>query len=222
MALFQVGRHSRLRSLQISLDRHLNHMRRRSRAVALSQNRPHEIEAEVGTLVINLANYWSAAARSYLVSCSLGAKTTTGRQVVSALPLNSEDDFLKVAIQARGRRNATPNAMGKWNRRDEPAWHDTSVIIDVAAAASLSNTASIQSAFGFGFSVFGHLPTFRNYFAHRGFQTRQAAMAFGPLYAIGTSAKPSEVMRYVRSGASSSVLESWIDEIQLTIDELCR
>lgn len=198
------------------MGRRIRSLDRRARAVASSADAGHEIEAEVGTIAIDLMNWWHNAARCYILSCAVGARSASGSMIRSALGLASEDEYLAAAITAKGRgpRGAI--------RRTEPDWKNPAVMIDLAKELKLTNEPDVARAFSFGFSSFGDLPVFRNYFAHRNRATRTRAMQLAPQYGTSAYAKPSDVLRSAPWGAASSVLEQWIAEIQLTLEFLCQ
>ena len=217
-------RYRRLSKLCISASKRLNRIERRAE-VAPSYQLPHkaahEIEAEVATLAIDLLNTWTNTIKWLYISCALGARSRVGTPISSSLAIPDANDAIGIAVQAE-RPWRTPNAKGGWDTRSEPTWHDPSVLGRVASAAKLSSAGDMTTAFSTGFRVFGHLPVFRNYFAHRNQETFEKAMNIAPDYGVGRNAKPSDVLRAHEGGGPSSVLATWAAELRFTIEYLCN
>jgi hypothetical protein len=114
-----------------------------------------------------------------------------------------------------------PNQAGLWEVRDEPPWHDPYWLTHLAQDEKFANHADIDAAFSTGYQVFSDLPVFRNYFAHRNQRTREAAMRLAPKYGVGTTLKPSEVLRAVAPSGTVSVLHEWVNQLDYTLEYLC-
>lgn len=216
-------RYARLSRLQSSTTRKLDRFAQGAMHLATSRPTalPAEIESSATALTIDLLNYWQNVARAYFVSCSLGALTVTGTPVWSRSFVATESVAVAVAIRAAGLRRQ-PRQDGTWHRRSEPTWASPDVLVSSAWSAHLTNASVIESAFQGGFDVFGDLPVFRNYFAHRNRETRAAAMQLAPKYGVGANEKPSSVLSQVPVGGGPSVLETWIGDIRTTVEYLCH
>jgi len=215
---------SRLATLSASSNKRLKRIAHRAQILSTNWRNleTRQLEAEIAFLCIDLLNTWTNASKYYLISALLGARLISGSQVRAgqASFFSNESDALGYIIQLF-RPRAAPSSTGEWDRRDEPTWHEPRVFREVAKAAALSNMAEIDSAFSTGYRVFMDLPVFRNYFAHRNLETRRAAMNLGPSYGVGTTQKPSEVLRHTPPGESLSVLEAWVNDLAFTLEFLC-
>ena len=132
-----------------------------------------------------------------------------------------ENDLIGIAVRAH-KPHASPKSTGVWDRRDEPAWHDTNVLLRACREIGSSNYTRIQQAVSIQSRVFVDLAVFRNYFAHRNSDTRRAAMRLGPNHGIGATAGPSSILLARPLTASRPVLLDWIDDVSLVVAYLCE
>jgi hypothetical protein len=173
----------------------------------------------VAYVAIEALNAWRLFARSFYLSCAIGAKTERKKGVTNTVPASA--DYLGLAV-IRYKKSAKPNAAGVWHRRDEPAWHDPNVVITVCANIGCSVQPGIEAAFSLRQNVFNDLPVFRNFFAHRNQGTAKAARDIAPRYALPSALPPSEILLSISPGASTPVIIDWLDELNITAEFICK
>lgn len=174
-------------------------------------------------VTIELLNTWALFARCFFLSCVIRPRRVNGGRVIAtAFSGNDFSDAIGVAM-ARHRQRRAPLPGGGWDRRDEPTWHDTAVLLSSCADLGCSNLAQIQAALSTGTAVFYHLPTFRNFFAHRNDSTAQSARNVAAFYSIPTAGRhPAEILRQRPHGRPFPILLEWIDDIDVTVELLCE
>lgn len=181
-----------------------------------------ESDVRVSYATINLLNCWANFVRNYYLSCALGTRTKGAVPVHCAIRFATVNDALGRAIQ-KFRPSATPKTSGEWDRRDEPAWHDSNTLLRLAEDPGLSNRYSIEAALSLGSRVFIDLPTMRNYFAHRNQSTYRAAVSIGANYGIPVRDRhPIEILLSRPLRRPQLLLYDWIDDIQTTVELLCE
>lgn len=214
-----------LRYLEVGAARALD---RATRPLAgISNNSfPESRERAVSFTAINLLNSWSNFQRTYFVSCLLGTKsplagTITSSESSSIPPLTPNQAIGKAVNHFRP--SATPKANGEWDSRDEPTWHDSNTLLQLAQVYSFSNLADIQTAFTFGFTAHKDLVVFRNYYGHKNKSTRTKAQSLASRYLISSNSHPSLILLSAPNAApNSSLIEMWKSELNQTISALCN
>lgn len=175
---------------------------------------------ECGNITINLLNTWSQFIRSYYLGCVFGSTSQKDGQITTSQEVYTVNDAIGNAI-AYHTPHKTPNAEGIWHRRDEPPWHDPNIFLRLATHYQFSNLTTVQASLSMQATVFHDLPVFRNFFAHRNQSTRDASEAIASRYGIHNIRMPSEILRKYAIRRPQSLIEDWIDEIDLTIEFLC-
>jgi hypothetical protein len=206
-----------LRTLRAALRRRLNRLEQRLKATASMNNSDRDMT--VAYVAIEALNAWSLFARSFYLSCAIGAKTERKKYITLTAPPTT--DHLGVAI-THYKKNATPNTAGQWHRRDEPAWHDPNVVMTVCANVGCSIQAGIEASFSLKQNVFNDLPVFRNFFAHRNEGTSRAASNITVRYALPSSLPPSEALLAVSPGTATPIMLDWLDELNITAEFICK
>ena len=206
----------RLRRLREMFNRRISRLDQRIRFVSASgANKDRDLVVSYAT--IEVLNAWNLFSRSFYLSCALGAQTERKRLItilITSDPLGSAITHIK--------SNARPNTFGVWNRRDEPAWHDPTVLMSVCQNLGCSNYCQIAQAFSLNLNVFKDLPVFRNFFAHRNEQTLRAAKNIAPRYMLQTYLSPTEILLSVSPRKTESVILEWFAEMLITADFLCK
>lgn len=178
-----------------------------------------ERDLAVAYVTIEALNAWVLFSRSFYLSCAIGARTERNRRAILATPLGT--DHLGAAI-SHYKKSAKPNSHGQWHRRDEPAWHDPNVLMTVCKNLGCSVQNELEAAFSMQQTVFRDLPVFRNFFAHRNQGTSGAARNIAPLYTLPTYLTPAELLMSTSPGAYAPLLVTWLDEIRITVEFICR
>ena len=174
----------------------------------------------VSFIVIEALNTWTNFSKTFYLSCRFGARYPNGSSVTCAALFTDFNQAIGEAILFY-HPNYGPGQSGMWRRRDEPTWHDTSVILQLAHLHNWSNISDVQAAFSTGTRVFSDLPVFRNYFAHRNQGTMRAAQAIAPNYVISTALRPTEILLARPNGRPDSLIVEWLIDIETVIQFLC-
>jgi len=194
----------------------------RLRSLADSCSGPVTAEADrlVSFLAIETLNLWASFARSYYLSCVMGAKTRAGARVtVANATVRTFDDAIRLAVWTFKPKLKTSS--GPFTHRDEPAWHDTTVLLRLVTAIGSSTTSQTTTALGYSTTVFRDLPVFRNFFAHRCEGTAVKAANVARRYSLSPALRPSEILCARRLGRPQSVLSDWIDDVRNVVSGLC-
>jgi len=168
---------------------------------------------------IEALNLWGSFSRSFYISVALGVVDCSGIRVFASNRQRTPSDAINIAvtIMRPGRRGSGP-----WTRRDEPTWHNPRTLIDLCNHLSTSNLNTVQSALSYQTNVFGMLPTFRNFFAHRNEETagkiknKARALGFSP------TIRPCEILCTSQLGRPQHVISDWLDDLRVVIGLMCR
>jgi len=165
----------------------------------------HQLETEIGALVINIQSFWSNWCRAFYLSGALGSVTVSGTVISSGLRIRSEHDALTVAITGSLTPSKPPPP--SWPAHREPRWFAPDVLSRILNDAQLSTAILATIFLNSGSQALSHLRTFRNYYAHRNETLKREALSLGPTYLVGSPRKPSEILLFVEPRHTVSVLE---------------
>lgn len=208
-----------LASLEISTKKRLNKLRN-----IITDSLPlptRHREAQVAYSVIEILNTWTNFSRSFYLSCVLWPKSTKGNRIsINTRGLSFDQAIDRAVVFSYPNRRRPTN--GIWHRRDEPTWHDYSVLLNVCTNLGCSNIATIRVAFSLGSRVFLDLPVFRNFFAHRNRNTEYAARQLALQHTLPTSQRPSQILLFRPPTRHQSLIFEWIDDLTTTVELLCE
>lgn len=194
-------------------------LERLRRSVDAAVGAPSAADKTVAHAAIEVINVWANFTRAYLLSCpNRPALRTNGVITLSDASVTTPGDVIAVAT----RTMKGPLASIPVDRRDEPDWKDPALFIKTSQAIGVSNFDRVKAAFGLRVGVFQHLPTFRNFYAHRNEDT--AARALGVArrhYLISGAKRPTEALLARAHGRSQALLLDWIDETRVVVELLC-
>jgi len=210
-------RTKRLRKLRIALRWRLKRLEQRLSSVSSRSGRP-EREVVVSYVAIEALNAWAMFSRSFYLSLPLDTITERQRRITLSAPAA---DHLGAAITLYKPR-AAPSSSGGWHRRDEPTWHDPNVLITVCRNRGCSVQTQLEASFSLQQNVFRDLPVCRNFFAHRNQSSSLAARNIAPRYTLPTYLSPCDLLLAVSPGQSTSVILSWMDEMNITAEFICK
>lgn len=193
---------------------------RKTAVEAVGQLPARQAKHALAVTTIDLLNYWSTFSRTYSLSCILKPRRVSGGRVTVTMPGLNFNGVIGVAM-ARHKPRLTPRPDGSWHRRDEPPWHDTAVLTNLCQDLGCSHLVDVQGAVSLQSRVFGDLPVFRNFFAHRNRGTTEAVRAIAPRYSIPSYKHPTEIIISLPRGRPSPLLVDWIDDLLITIELLC-
>lgn len=178
-----------------------------------------EQDRQVAYVVIEAANLWAGFTRSYVLSCALGARRVSRvRVAIGNAAVTKPADVLLIATrQARG-----PTAPAPVDRRDEPSWHDTAVFLRTCRELRCSHLANVEAALSVQTSVFQHLPTVRNFYAHRNDETSRRALSVGLAYVIANKATPTRMLLAAAARRPQSLILDWLDDMRAVIELMCE
>lgn len=196
-------------------------VRLRAQAVLASQLAAGpEREQAIAMLVINVQNMWSNFCRAYYLSCMAEARCMGGHEITCLAAGLAEPDAIGRAVTVI--RPTVPFQIGTvFKRREEPAWHDSTVLIRLANAEAFSHRLHISAAFSTGTRTFSDLPKLRNYFAHRNDSTLRTARSVANPHGIPNAIRPSELCLSYALGRPQVLLLDMIDDLLFTGSFLC-
>lgn len=174
----------------------------------------------VSYVAIEALNLWASFVRSFYLSCVVGVKNRAGQKITISRPgVSTASDAIIFSIR---RMKPWVNTAQKLYRRDEPTWHDPNTIITLLTALGSSNLSQVHAAFAYPTFVFKHLPTFRNFFAHRNEDTAKKTAQISRSYGMSARLRPSEFLCTKVRRRPQNVLSDWLDDIRNVIGLLCQ
>ena len=206
--------------LQRTACKRIKHLQKAARDVPQIVS-PRERNIAVSCIAIEALNTWANFSRTFYLSCRLGACFPNGNSITCTVAFIDFNQAIGEAI-LQYHPNRLPAQNGQWNRRDEPTWHDTTVILQLAQLQSWSNISDVQAALSTGTRAFIDLPVFRNYFAHRNQGTMHAAQGVARNYVISTSRLPIDILLTRPNGRPESLIVEWLNDIETVIEFLCN
>jgi hypothetical protein len=196
-------------------------------------------DQRVGYATVEGLNTWTQFSRAYYLSwrlqpgrksrppITLGGTCTHGHGCPLGPPATwSPDDAVAHAINMRRKSKTkfvktTPTKT--WGDRDEPPWFREWILPDLATDLNASHESDIRAAFAVTVTnVFGDLPQFRNFYAHRSERTGVVLPAIARVNTVPASARPTEMLLARPIGRPQALLLDWLDDIQHVIEELCK
>jgi hypothetical protein len=192
------------------------------RPVVSTLSLPLSIEADraVAWAVIEALNLWSGFLRAYYLSATIHAKTTSGKRIVLA---SAAFPDIRAALRFAAQVKNPKFSKTLVSRRDEPTWHNTGDFLRLLQRIGASNLPRVQAALAYSTTFFNHLPTIRNFYAHRCDDTFRKAGNVG--IRLGLATKPSlhatEIMCTRLPKRPQNIATDWLDDIGNVIDLLC-
>jgi hypothetical protein len=171
--------------------------------------------------MIEALTLWAGFLRAYYLSATIHAKTSSGAKItLSTSSFSDIQSALRFAVQLLKDPKFRKNSV---SRRDEPAWHNTSSYLRLLQRIGVSNLSQVRAAFAYRTTVFDHLPTIRNFYAHRCDDTSRKVGNVG--IRLGLTTTPSlhatEIMCSRLPKRPQNVATDWLDDIRNVIDLLC-
>jgi hypothetical protein len=178
-----------------------------------------EREPIVSYVTIEALNLWTSFARAYYLSCVLGARVRAGQRVtLQQQGIVTVGDAITFSVRRLMRRS---RGTGPWKRRDEPTWHDPRTLLKLFRFLGASNLNDLQRAFGYQTLVFAHLPTVRNFFAHRNEETAGKTIQIARGYGLSPRLRPSELLCTRPQGKTQNILSEWLLDLRNVIELMC-
>jgi hypothetical protein len=163
-------------------------------------------------LVIELVNAWSGYCRYFYLSCAYGAKDGSRARACATPLFASEADALTHVITT-----LNPDMVGEgppWAPGDEPAWHQPPEFVSALQTLRARNLPTVVSAVSASTPAFELLPTFRNFYAHRGEVTARKAKRLGTRLVLPTTLHPTEMLNSLDPSSGKAFLRTWMEDIR--------
>ena len=174
-------------------------------------------DRQVSFICINALNTWAEFNRSYILAAVRRTRTNSGTLVKTSLhPSTGPDAVMRYVIMRMSKRPLRGNV----TRRDEPTWHSRRDLIKVGRIVALSNLAQVQAALALPSAAIDDLPTARNFYAHRNGETAAKITNLMGRYVMPTQDHPTEFLRMSVLGRPCSVLEEWIEELDVVVSAM--
>lgn len=178
-----------------------------------------DCDRSVSYVAIEALNLWASFARSYYLSCLLGTKQVDGTGVTITIPgIQNVGDAMTFSIRTMKLRLRTGRPR---KRRDEPTWHEPHTLLRLLGSVGASTLPNVHAAFAYPTAVFLHLPTFRNFFAHRNEDTARKTARIARRYGLSPKLRPSEILCSKTTGRPQNILADWLDDLRNVIQLMC-
>ena len=176
-----------------------------------------EQDRRVSFVTIEAVNAWGIFCRFFYLSCALGGKDANGSRIVSGGgSFQTTQDALTLAVHEVKPRLRSKT--GPWTYRDEPTWHQIDEFTRVMRALNPSNLSNVLKAVSLTTNVFQDLPTFRNFFAHRGEHTARKARSVANSYLVSTQLHPTSILVSYQPGRPQTILRDWLDDLRIVVE----
>jgi hypothetical protein len=174
----------------------------------------------VAWAMIEALNLWAGFLRAYYLSATIHARTLSGVKItLSSASFSDLQAALRFAVQLQDPRFKKSTI----SRRDEPAWHNVGNFLKLLRYVGVSNLARVQAGLSYSPTFMNHLPTIRNFYAHRCDDTFRRAGNVG--IRLGLSATPTlhatDIMCARLPKRPQNIATDWLDDIGNVIDLLC-
>jgi hypothetical protein len=195
---------------------------RRLYGLARSAIEPRRSEClAIGT--IELDNLILATLRALTISSLRCARTIDGHRVTVSQNFGHEEEIAAYMLRILEVKNYLRlKSPSRVKRKDEPTVRDPRRTEEIYLSCGASNIGSLQNALALNVSVFGDIPTVRNFYAHRNFDTwrkvRNQAAASG---VFGIS-HPNEFLTASVGRGPVTFFDSWMDDAEWFFEEATK
>jgi len=167
-------------------------------------------------LSIEATNLWAEFTRTYVMFGLSGSVTAGGHRIRTRFPSGTPLDVALAQMpQVLKRPTPTPT------RRDEPPWHSRGEFLRTITLANFTNIAQITAALSLPSTAIDHLPTVRNFYAHRNEDTVFKVRRLALRYALPRFNHPTDFLRTRIPGRPATVFEEWLAELEAVISAMC-
>lgn len=160
---------------------------------------------------IHLLNLIAEFNRSYYVFALNSVRTRSGHVISTKFPKGTPIEVALKSINMLG--------SGRLSRRNEPSWHTKAAFLDVVQRSNMNPRSQVSAAVSLPVRVLDDLPTARNFFAHRNEETNRKCLALGRRYLL-FSKHPTDLLASVPTNRPVSLLEDWIQEVELVLETI--
>jgi hypothetical protein len=177
-----------------------------------------ERETEIAYVVVELYNCWHSLSRSLFISSAFRARDGSGKRIALTVPESTDVDAALTHGIAKTKPWTARKKQPPWSWSDEPSWARTGVLLDCLDAIGASNRPLVTAGLSVTTKVFGHLPTFRHFFAHRNLDTVRKLRQPIASYAIAPSLRPTDALATPASSPKGlrpqPLLLDWVDDVR--------
>jgi hypothetical protein len=168
-------------------------------------------------LFVDLHNALRMFLRCYYLSSALGARDADGQPTTSKTGARNQHEAMGFAISAiRG------SHVVSWTPRDEPTWHDIGIVIRLFNLAQCSNAGGFASAWSVGSRASEYLTITRNFYAHRQENTALKVRRVARAMQAPARGEPGEIALQRGAGRPQSLIEDWLDDIEVIVQLIPR
>lgn len=182
-----------------------------------------EADRTISYITIELDNLILGAIRQFVISSLTGARSAAGGKVRSSPAFSDEGEVgayvMSVLSPVSYTNMGSPTRL---SRRDEFKVRDPRLVERVMASCSASNLLSVQAAYAYNTGVFTDLPIIRNFFAHRNDDTWRKVRNRAPGMGIYGARSACELVMARIPARPVTVLQDWLDDVELFFYELTR
>jgi hypothetical protein len=212
---------SDLRKLHFSLRGRIRRVRALTARARITSG--HDRRIFTSHCVIELDNLIINGLRYFVGSCLTKTRTTSGRVVTASMKFNNQEEvgahILSVLNGTKYLRQGSPTTI---SRRDEPTLRNPRDLQRVLASVSASNMVSVQNALALNYTVFDEIAPMRNFYAHRNASTFDRARRTARTWGIVQMDHVDEIAVKSRPLRPVPILDDWLSEVQIFMDELMR
>jgi hypothetical protein len=181
----------------------------------------HDIDRAVAFVAIESLSAWSGFVREFYLSCAFLHPKTIGGQHVSHRNMAITDEYLALhhsVLIMKGRSISAPRIAP----RDEPAWHEKTVLARLSASLSLSNNQVVISGLSYQTTFFDQLPTLRNFYAHRSEATAAKVLRIAQRnYGAIAVRHPNELVNVLFAGRVQTLIQEWLSDMKQVSSAIC-
>lgn len=200
---------TRLKILRVSADHRISRLRLLVSPLGPPSN--SHADRTLAYAVIEAHTLWSSFLRSLYLSIAFNARTESGFRITTGVyPFPTSESAIKFAVTTLKPRG------------NEPAWHDTQVLLKLTRAIGASNQAQIRSAFAYPSNFYSYLTTVRNFFAHRSHSGRLKIETISRNLGFSGGLRAADLLVSRGKGRPQNVITDWLDDIQSVVQLACQ
>jgi hypothetical protein len=174
----------------------------------------HDVDRAIAFLAIESLTAWSSFAREFYLSCAFLYPKTMSGQHVSHQNTSITDEYMALnhsILIIKGKPVSAPRIAP----RDEPPWHEKRVLSLLSGSLSLSNNRSIINGLSYQTTFFEHLPTLRNFYAHRSESTAAKVLRIAhSKYGIISARHPNDLANFLFAGRVQTLIQEWLSDMK--------
>ena len=175
---------------------------------------------QVAYASIELCNLIAEFCRALYLSSAMHAKSKQHGRVGTVQGPHGTIDAIDLVVRGEFPRYAGAAVGSIWGRDQEPPWFVPSILFRALRRVGATNATDVENAFSIGSRVQHDLPTIRNYFGHRNFQTYRKAARIGLQYGIGVL-HPCRILKAPPLARPVPLLLEWLSDFRVMVELSC-